>query len=247
MKEASLRFALIALLLCTLPLEGSSQRASSKVIKKHERNSLAIGLRFSRKHRNPVQRALSFVSGTDPNAYATGFLVGEGLVITNYHVVSGNLSMSKKKMLGFKPSDELEVEAYVDGCRARVIKVDEAADLALLKICDESKSATRPVFQTDPAKDEQLFLIALRVNQRIIRRGRFSGLYTYQGQQYWSARIDGQDGFSGSPVYNDKGEVVGVFCSYDSVNEVALISPGTKAQKFLEEYDATLLANPAPK
>lgn len=248
MKKLIRRSTFIAVVccLCILPLEGASQRTSPTVIKQQERNSVSLGLRFTKKNRNAVQRALAFVSGIDPNAYATGFLVGDGLVITNYHVVSGRLSLPKKKLLGFKADDELEVEAYVDGCRAKVVKVDEASDLALLKICDVSKNAKRPRFRIEPSKDEPLFLIAQRVNQKIIRQGSFNGLYTYQGQQYWSARIDGQDGFSGSPVYNDRGEVVGVFSSYDSVNEVALISPGIKAQKFLEDYDAGQQANPTP-
>jgi S1-C subfamily serine protease len=248
MKKTIRRYAFIAAAccLCMLPLEGSSQRTSPNVIKQQERNSVSLGLKFTKKNRNAVQRALSYVSGIDPNAYATGFLVGNGLIITNYHVVSGRLSVPKKKLLGFKADDELEVEAFVEGCRAKIVKVDEAADLALLKICESSKTAKRPRFRADPSKDEPLFLIAQRINQKIIRQGSFTGLYTYQGQEYWSARIDGQDGFSGSPVYNDRGEVVGVFCSYDSINDVALISPGSRAQKILDDYDASLQTPQTP-
>jgi S1-C subfamily serine protease len=247
MKEKIRSVIFIAVAFCILPLECPSQRTSANVIKQRERNSVSVGLKFMKKQRNGLQRALAFVSGTDPNAYASGFLVGDGLVITSYHVVSGKLSAPKKKMLGFKIDDELEVEAFVDGCRARVVKIEASADLALLKICDTSKPARRPTFRTAPDMDEQLFLIAQRVNQKIIRRGSFHGLYNYQGQQYWSARIDGQDGFSGSPVYNNKGEIVGVFCSYDSVQEVALISPGTKTQQFLAEYEADMQLTPNHK
>ncbi|MEW6128024.1 MAG: serine protease [Acidobacteriota bacterium] len=239
--------AVTAFSLLILPWVCPSQRSTSNAIKQQERNSILVGLKFTKKHRNSLSKALSFVSGIDPNAYATGFLVGDGLVLTNYHVVSGKLSTPKKLLLGFKANDELDVEVYIDSCRAKVVKVDEAADLALLKICDSSKSAKRPKFQTDPAKDENLILVAQQVNQKIIRRGNFHGLYTYQGQQYWSARIDGQDGFSGSPVYNEKGEIVGVFSSYDSVNDVALMSPGVKAQKILADYDADLQSAPTPK
>jgi S1-C subfamily serine protease len=247
MKEKIRSVIFIAVAFSILPLECPSQRTPTNVIKQRERNSVSIGLKFMKKQRNTLQRALAFVSGTDPNAYASGFLVGDGLVITSYHVVSGKLSAPKKKMLGFRVDDELEVEAFVEGCRARVVKTEPSADLALLKICDSSRFAKRPTFRTAPDMDEQLFLIAQRVNQKIIRRGSFHGLYNYQGTQYWSARIDGQDGFSGSPVYNNKGEVVGVFCSYDSVQEVALISPGTTTQKFLADYDADTQLNQNPK
>lgn len=239
--------AVTALSVLILPLICPSQRSTSNVIKQQERNSILVGLKFTKKHRSTVSKVLTFVGGIDPNAYATGFLVGDGLVLTNYHVVSGKLSTPKKMLLGFKPGEELDVEVYVDSCRAKVVKVDETADLALLKICDASKTAKRPRFQIEPAKDENLFLIAQQVKQKIVRRGNFHGAYFYQGQQYWSARIDGQDGFSGSPVYNEKGEIVGVFCSYDSVNDVALMSPGAKAQKILADYDADLQSNPAPR
>ena len=237
-------FAIIAAVVFSLALECSPRAASTDVIKQQERYIVSIALEYCKKNRNPVQRALSIAGGIEPNAYATGFLVGDGLVMTSYHVISGKLSDAKKKALGFKPDDELQVKVYVNVCQAEVLKVDEGADLALLKICSTSKQAKRPRFRTDPAENEQLFLIAQPVNHRMIRRGSFNGFYTYRGQQYWSVKIDGQDGFSGSPIYNNQGEIVGVFCLYDSTQEVALISPGVKAQKLLEDYDASLQSKP---
>jgi hypothetical protein len=61
-------------------------------------------------------------------------------------------------------------------------------------------------------------------------------------QQYWSVKIDSRDGFSGSPVYNQKAEVVGVFSGYDWAQKLALISPSIKAQKLLDDYNS----NPKP-
>ena len=58
-------------------------------------------------------------------------------------------------------------------------------------------------------------------------------------QEYWSVKIDSRDGFSGSPVYNSKAEVVGVFSGYDWSQKLALISPSIRAQKLLEEYNLT--------
>jgi V8-like Glu-specific endopeptidase len=71
-----------------------------------------------------------------------------------------------------------------------------------------------------------------------LRKGVFQGPYTYQGKQYWSIKVDAFDGFSGSPVYNNQGQIVGVFCGYDPAEGLAFISPGAKAQRFLEEWDA---------
>ena len=159
--------------------------------------------------------------------------------MTAYHVISGNLSSTKKVMLGFKATDELGVKVYVDGCRAKVIKVDKEADLALLEMCRNSKNAKAPVFQTAPVKDDKLFLIARPHGDKVVSHGSFYGNYMLGTQEYWSVKIDSRDGFSGSPVYNSKAEVVGVFSGYDWSQKLALISPSIRAQKLLEDYNAT--------
>jgi hypothetical protein len=91
---------------------------------------------------------------------------------------------------------------------------------------------------TKPGTDEQLILIAQPGDQKMVRRGKFNGLYSFRGYEYWSVKIDGQDGFSGSPVYNINGDIVGVFCLYDWKRGVALLSPGIKAQQFLLDYNS---------
>jgi S1-C subfamily serine protease len=159
--------------------------------------------------------------------------------MTAYHVISGNLSATKKVMLGFKASDELSVKVYVDGCRAKVMKVDKEADLALLEMCRGSKHAQAPKFQTAPNKDDKLFLIARPHGDKVVSHGSFYGNYMLGNQEYWSVKIDSRDGFSGSPVYNSNAEVVGVFSGYDWSQKLALISPSIRAQKLLEDYNST--------
>ena len=226
-----------AVLLCVLASNSASQGNPGLVIKQRERYTRSIALEFTRKNRNVAERALSVLADVGPNAYASGFLVGDGLVMTAYHVVSGRLSASKRKLLGFKPDDELEVRAYVGGCPAKVVKIDKDADLALLAVCGSS-NAKRPTFQLTPTIDEQLILIAQPHESKFLRKGVFQGPYIFQGKQYWSIKVDAFDGFSGSPVYNHQGEIVGVFCGYDSTEGLAFISPGAKAKSFLEEWDA---------
>ncbi len=226
------------------PALGSArdQDSSAKMLKQKERYTLSLELEFSKKDRNPLERAISVLFDVGPNGYATGFLVGNGLVMTAYHVISGNLSSTKKVMLGFRAEDELNVKVFVDGCRATVLKVDKEADLALLEMCRTSKEANAPQFQTSPTKDDKLFLIARPHGDKVVSRGSFYGLYMLGNQQYWSVKIDSRDGFSGSPVYNQKAEVVGVFSGYDWSQKLALISPSIRAQKLLEDYNS----NPKP-
>jgi S1-C subfamily serine protease len=205
---------------------------------KREGYTVSLDLRVRKKKRDSLERFFTeFLGDNGPNAYATGFLVGDGLVMTAYHVVSGGLSAEKRKQLGFSPKEELEVEIFVKGCVAKVLKIDPDADLALLGVC----GAKRPgggalAFQAETNQDEQLLVIARPNGVKAVKRGGFNGSYTYRGREYLSARIEGRDGFSGSPVYNGRGEVVGVFAGYDSKLKVALISPGTRAQKLLQDY-----------
>ena len=216
-----------------------ADNSSNRMLKQQERYTLSLELEFSKKDQNPLEQAISVLFDVGPNGYATGFLVGNGLVMTAYHVISGNLSNTKKVMLGFKAADELSVKVFVDGCRAKVIKVDKEADLALLEMCRNSKNAKAPVFQTAPNKDDKLFLIARPHGDKVVSHGSFYGNYMLGNQESWSVKIDSRDGFSGSPVYNQNAEVVGVFSGYDWSQKLALISPSIRAQKLLEDYNST--------
>jgi len=239
MKSKLCSLTCIAAILLLAPVCIAEKKNASKILKQQERYTLSLELEFSKKSQNPLEQAISVLFDVGPNGYATGFLVGNGLVMTAYHVISGNLSSTKKVMLGFKARDELAVKVFVDGCRAKVIKVDKEADLALLEMCRNSKVAKAPVFQTAPNKDDALFLIERPHGDKVVSHGSFYGNYMLGTQEYWSVKIDSRDGFSGSPVYNSNAEVVGVFSGYDWSQKLALISPSIRAQKLLEDYNST--------
>lgn len=225
----------LAAVIFGMSVVSTGQDKSVQVQKQQERYTVSLDLEFTRKNANSLDGTLSVLFGIDPNGYATGFLVGDGLVMTAYHVVSGDLSAAKKINLGFKPGDQLDVKVYVNGCKATILKIDKEADLALLEICESKKTRT-PTFQSMPGKDERLLIIARPNGTKMVSRGVFQGSYSLRGQEYWSAKVESRDGYSGSPVYNQKAEVVGVFTGYDRVQDVALISPAIRAQKLLEDY-----------
>jgi S1-C subfamily serine protease len=238
MKSKLRSLTCMAAILLLAPVCVADSDNPNRMLKQQERYTVSLELEFSKKEQNPLEQAISVLFDVGPNGYATGFLVGNGLVMTAYHVISGNLSSTKKVMLGFKASDELNVKVFVGGCRARVMKVDKEADLALLEMCRNSKSAKAPKFQTAPNKDDKLFLIARPHGDKVVTHGSFYGNYMLGNQEYWSVKIDSRDGFSGSPVYNQNAEVVGVFSGYDWSQKLALISPSIRAQKLLEDYNA---------
>ncbi|HET6889675.1 MAG TPA: serine protease [Pyrinomonadaceae bacterium] len=239
MKRKTWGIALLGIILSAASFQSVGQNTASQIAKQQGPYTLSLELEFSKKNRNQLQKAMSVLLALGPNGHATGFLVGEGLVMTAYHVVSGELSDSKKIALGFKPKDQLEVKVYVNGCQATVIKVDKEADLALLEICGSRKQVKAPSFQASPSKDEKLLLIARPHGDKTVSQGSFHGAYTFRGQEFWAAKIDGRDGYSGSPIYNQNAEVVGVFSGYDWSQKLALISPGIRAQKLLEDYNSS--------
>ena len=226
----------------TLPNAGAAAAEDSLAsVLKQGGYTVSLDLRVRKKKRDSLERVVSDLLGDNgPNAYATGFVVGEGLVMTSYHVVSGGLSADKRRQLGFTLDDQLVVEASVKGCVAKVLKIDPDSDLALLGICGSPKHATTFAVQEAVGPDEELLVIARPNGNKAVKRGGFKGPYTYRGKEYWSAKIEGRDGFSGSPVYNDRGQLVGVFSGYDYTRKVALISPGARAQKLLQDYAAHL-------
>lgn len=239
MKRNFLGVAISVLAILLLAPHCRADKSTS--VAKPDDSTVSLDLRFTKKKQNAMQRILSFLD-YGPNGFATGFVVGDGLVITAYHAVSGNLPDSKKVQLGFAARDELAVEISVNGCHATVIKVDEDADLALLHICQSQKQVKAPAFQAVVTKDEELLVIARPHGNKMVRKGIFFGPYVVKGQEYCLAKIDGHDGYSGSPVYNQKAEIVGVFSGYDRGQKLAMISPGIRAQKLLEDY----VAGPKP-
>jgi len=235
--KTRLRLAMILVQAVVLFLTPCFGKNSSEIVKQRERNTISLELEITKKNSNALQRLMSFLD-LGPNGYATGFLVGDHLVMTAYHVVAANIDDSKKLALGFSRNDELQARVYTNGCLAKVLKVDVAADLALLEVCGLSRQASSLPFQSNLSQDETLFLIARPHGDRIISHGTFSGTYSMNGVDYWSGKITARDGFSGSPVYNEKGEIVGVFSGYDWTKKLAVISPGARAQKLLEGYSA---------
>src|SRR5918998_24112 len=111
---------LLVLLVFAAPALAPAGTAAEKdflaSVLKHGGYTVSLDLRVRKKKRDPLERVISdFLGDNGPNAYATGFFVGDGLVMTSHHVVSGGLSADKRRQLGFSVNEPLEVEASVKG------------------------------------------------------------------------------------------------------------------------------------
>src|SRR5258706_9478870 len=188
MKRHLYGLTIVTLTLCLLAVRGKG-KTSSEVVKQHERNTISLELEFTKKNANALQRVISFLNW-GPNGYATGFVVGDRLVMTAYHVVSGDLDESKKLALGFGRTDILEAHVYANGCQAKVLGVDVNADLALLEVCGTPKQTVSPAFQLTLNKDEKLMLIARPHGDRVISHGTFYGSLSMEGVACWFVKIN---------------------------------------------------------
>src|SRR5882762_3732287 len=101
------RLSALLLVALTISIPGPmclARDAAADALRRQERNTVSLELEFSKKSPNAIDRVITFLDW-GANGYATGFVVGEGLIMTAYHVVSGDLSGYKKMALGFGADD----------------------------------------------------------------------------------------------------------------------------------------------
>ena len=151
----------------------------------------------------------------------SGFLIGDGLVLTNNHVVEIQDEQHPGK---FRPMDEIKVitdETAPGGARefaAKVVGNDPKSDVALLRI--EGKDVAQLKYATlgdSDAVEVGDYVIAIgepfglqaSVTSGIIsakERTQFGGPYS----DYLQTDASINPGNSGGPLFNLKGEVVGI-------------------------------------
>jgi uncharacterized protein len=140
-----------------------------------------------------------------PKGSGTGvFVADDGLILTAAHVVSKSASLKVFTKQGLKV--------------ARVIKVDAANDLALLK-CEGSFQAT-PVKSSSGVKLGQTVFtigfpnIGLQGFSPKMTKGEINSLSGLQDDpRHWQISVPVQPGNSGGPLFDEAGNLVGVVLS----------------------------------
>ena len=142
--------------------------------------------------------------------YGTGFALKEGYVVTNYHVVDGATHVYIKGVGG----------DFSQEYAATVIEVDKENDLALIKIDDPKFAGFGNIpycIQTEAAEiGEDIFVLGYPMTDVMgedikLTTGVINSCSGYKGDDssyQISAPI--QPGNSGGPLFNKKGEVIGV-------------------------------------
>lgn len=158
-----------------------------------------------------AQLGQAVVQVRTPSGLGSGFFINEdGHLITNFHVIEGETQISIE--VYHQRGGQLERRAYK---QARIVAMNKFADLALLKIEDAGapKFARVPLGDADAlAVGERVFAIGSPLGlERTVTEGILSTkTRQMQGALYLQTTTQINPGNSGGPLFNLRGEVVGV-------------------------------------
>jgi serine protease Do len=146
-----------------------------------------------------------------PGGLGSGFFINEeGFLITNFHVIEGETQISIE--VYHQKRGQLERKVYK---QIRIVAMNKFEDLALLKIED----ANAPDFAKVPLGDSNRLAVGERVFavgsplglERTVTEGIVSTkTREFQGELYLQTTAQINPGNSGGPLFNLRGEVVGV-------------------------------------
>lgn len=140
----------------------------------------------------------------------TGFALKDGYLVTNYHVVEGANSI---QVVGVKGNFNTSYKAVIIG-------TDKINDLALLRISDSSFSGFGPIpysIASNPTEvGEDIFVLGYPLTSTMgdeikLTTGIISSKTGFQGDvSLYQISAPIQPGNSGGPLFNKKGNVIGI-------------------------------------
>ena len=141
----------------------------------------------------------------------SGFIINEdGFLITNFHVIEGETQISVE--VYHQKDGQLERKSYKE---VKIIAINKFDDMALLKIEDKDAPKFSRVLLGDSdalAVGETVFAIGSPLGlERTVTEGILSTkTRELQGELYLQTTAQINPGNSGGPLFNMRGEVVGI-------------------------------------
>ncbi len=183
-----------------------------------------------------------------PSGLGSGFFISpEGYLITNFHVIEGETQISVE--VYHQRSGQLERRTYK---QVRIIAMNKFRDLALLRVEDPGA----PAFVSVPLGDSDTLAVGERVFavgsplglERTVTEGIISTkTREMQGDLYLQTTAQINPGNSGGPLFNLRGEVVGVTNMKISFGEgLGFAIPVKAVRDFLVNRDAFAYDNNNP-
>lgn len=165
--------------------------------------------------------------GKEKSSIGSGFQVSpDGLVATNYHVVSG---------LALHP-DKYHLE-YVDAQKKHrnlaLLRVDVINDLALLKLENTPTKVFFTIASDTPKQGDEIYSLGNPYDMgMIVVPGTYNGLEegTFTERVHFTGAVN--SGMSGGPVVNNEGEVVGINVASGG-NQIGLLVPHKKLRALI--------------
>ena len=183
-----------------------------------------------------------------PSGLGSGFILNEeGYLITNFHVIEGETQLSVE--VYHVRNGQLDRRSYK---QIRIVAMNKFQDLALLKIEDKDapKFASVPLGDSDVlAVGERVFAIGSPLGlERTVTEGIVSTkTRQLMGELYLQTTAQINPGNSGGPLFNLRGEVVGVTNMKLAFGEgLGFAIPVEAVRYFLRHRDAYAYDNDNP-
>lgn len=183
-----------------------------------------------------------------PNGLGSGFFVNEdGHLITNFHVIENETQISIE--VYHLDKGQLDRRNYK---QVRIVAINKFADLALLKVEDKEAPRFSRVLLGDSdtlAVGERVFAIGSPLGlERTVTEGIVSTkTRQMMGDLYLQTTAQINPGNSGGPLFNLRGEVVGVTNMKINMGEgLGFAIPGATLKFFLTNRDAFAYDNDNP-
>ena len=183
-----------------------------------------------------------------PGGLGSGFFLNEeGFLITNFHVIEGETRISIE--VYHQRNGQLERQSYKD---VRIVAMNKFADLALLKVDDVGAPRFQRVLLGDTdvlAQGERVFAIGSPLGlERTVTEGILSTkTRPMGGDLYLQTTAQINPGNSGGPLFNLRGEVIGVTNMKLTFGEgLGFAIPVEQVKFFLKHRDAFAYDNDNP-
>lgn len=183
-----------------------------------------------------------------PGGLGSGFIINEdGYLITNFHVIEGETQISVE--VYHQKDGQLQRKSYKD---VKIIAINKFADMALLKIDDKDAPKFSRVLIGDSdtlAVGESVFAIGSPLGlERTVTEGIVSTkTREMQGSLYLQTTAQINPGNSGGPLFNMRGEVIGVTNMKITFGEgLGFAIPVSTVKFFLDHRDAFAYSNDNP-
>ncbi len=165
-------------------------------------------------------------------SYGTGFVIGsDGLVLTNYHVVSDSVIQPDRYRLYL-------IDGY-ESYSAKILKFDLIHDLALLKV-SRTFAKSLPLATELPPQGETVFSLGMPKDLNMsILQGIYNNVVGYGAVTLLHMTSSLNGGMSGGPTVNKKGELIGVNVSHHVSGEnISFAVPLEFVKAFVKEVPA---------